>query len=674
MGRIPEETIQAIRDRVDVVDLIGRYVTLKKAGRSFKGLCPFHQEKTASFTVNPERGIFHCFGCGESGNAIAFLMRHENLTFTEAARVLAAECGIEIPLTGGGEPGVAERILKANGVAQKLYREALMASWGEPARAYLERRGLGRELAERFGVGFAPDRWDAVTNALARQRIPASVGEKAGLLKERERGGHYDLLRGRITFPIQDVRGRVIGFGGRALRSEQEPKYLNTLESPVFRKRESFYGFPFALEPIRRSDRAVVVEGYFDLIALHRAGIEESVATCGTALTEGHARNLRRRTRNLVLLFDGDEAGQRAVLRALEMVLPQGLRVRAAALPSGEDPDDFMTRNGSEALRDLIDSAPPALDLTIQRALAGGCETPWEKADVVAAVAPLLVALPDPVERGEYTPAAWPWPAEVMRATWSRWFAVWPVVNRRRMAAGKAARWFGARRPRTAASPTSCRFSSSTRPTPVRWMKVRCSLALPTRSGVSSPLRCSGNAAVRVVSTSRLWRIAARGWRVSGCSGSPPGPRVSSMTRIVRCVRCAIPLRGWRGEGSVSRRKRSPRGFGFRRRITKRSCWRRTDSSSASVPPAGRSPADTGFEWVRSTAEQNRGRSPPWLQTRPEASNDWPTKPPQMRNRPGFPRYREPAILRVCALPRLARRCAPGARVLARRRARHERE
>jgi len=403
MGRIPEETIQAIRDRVDVVDLIGRYVTLKKAGRSFKGLCPFHQEKTASFTVNPERGIFHCFGCGESGNAITFLMRHENLTFPEAARVLAAECGIEIPQTDGGEPGVAERILRANGVAQELYREALMASQGELARAYLEGRGVGLEIAERFGVGFAPDRWDAVTNALARSRIPAAVGEKAGLLKERERGGHYDLLRGRITFPIQDVRGRVIGFGGRALRSDQEPKYLNTLESPVFRKREGFYGFPFALEPIRRSDRAVVVEGYFDLIALHRAGIEESVATCGTALTEGHARNLRRRTRNLVLLFDGDEAGQRAVVRALEVVLPQGLRVCAAALPASEDPDDFLTRNGAEALRDLIDSAPPALELAIQRAVAGGCETPWEKADAVAAVAPLLAVLPDPVERGEYT-------------------------------------------------------------------------------------------------------------------------------------------------------------------------------------------------------------------------------------------------------------------------------
>ena len=490
--------------------------------------------------MNPEREIFHCFGCGESGNAISFLMRHENLTFPEAARVLGAECGIEIPKTDGGEPGIAERILRANGVAQELYREALMASQGAPARAYLEGRGLGIEIAERFGVGFAPDRWDAVTNALARSGIPASVGEKAGLLKERERGGHYDLLRGRITFPIQDVRERVIGFGGRALRSEQEPKYLNTLESPVFRKREGFYGFPFALEPIRRSDRAVVVEGYFDLIALHRAGVEESVATCGTALTEGHARNLRRRTRNLVLLFDGDEAGQRAVLRALEIVLPQGLRVRAVALPAGEDPDDFLTRSGAEALRDLIDSAPPALELAIQRAVAGGCDTPWEKADAVAAVAPLLAVLPDPVERGEYT-------RRLAMVCGSDARDVEAVV--RRVARGESAPDHGdsavprsgSRRPRTAASPTSCRFSSNTRPTPLWWMKTRCSPVLPTRSGVSSPLRCSGNAAVRVVSTSRLWRIAARDWPVSGCSGSPPGPRVSSMMRTAPCARCATP-------------------------------------------------------------------------------------------------------------------------------------
>lgn len=403
MGRIPEETIQAIRDRVDLVDLIGRHVTLKKAGSNYKGLCPFHQEKTPSFTVSPERGVFHCFGCGASGDAFAFLTQHENLTFPEAARTLAAQCGIEIPRSDGGEAGIAERIFAANQAAQKLYREMLASAPGRVARAYLEKRGLSGDLVERFGIGFAPDRWDAVATELARQRIPAALGEQAGLLKQRQRGGHYDLLRARLTFPIQDVRGRVVGFGGRALGADQEPKYLNTPETPVFRKRESFYGFPFALEPIRRAERAVIVEGYFDLIALHRAGIEAALATCGTALTEGHARNLRRRTRDLVLLFDGDEAGQRAMLRALEVLLPHGLRVRAAALPAGQDPDDFLAENGAAALRDLIDAAPDAMELAIQRAVAGGCETPWQKADAVAAVTPLLVLLPDPVARGEYT-------------------------------------------------------------------------------------------------------------------------------------------------------------------------------------------------------------------------------------------------------------------------------
>jgi DNA primase len=205
-----------------------------------------------------------------------------------------------------------------------------------------------------------------------------------------------------VTFPIQDVRGRVIGFGGRAIGAEQQPKYLNTPESPVFRKREAFYGFPAALEPIRRSGRAVVVEGYFDRIALHRAGIPESVATCGTALTEQHAQNLRRRTRDVILLFDGDEAGQRAVDRSLEVLLPMGLRVRAAALPPGDDPDSFLAREGPESLKELVDEAPPALEIVVRRAVAGGCKTPWEKADAVAAVAPLIALVPSEVERAEY--------------------------------------------------------------------------------------------------------------------------------------------------------------------------------------------------------------------------------------------------------------------------------
>jgi DNA primase len=221
-------------------------------------------------------------------------------------------------------------------------------------------------------------------------------------LKERERGGHYDLLRHRISFPIHDARGRVLAFGGRALGADQEPKYLNSPESPIFRKRDALYGLPFALEAIRHADRAVVVEGYFDRLALHRAGIEEAVATCGTALGEGHARALVRRTRNVVLLFDGDEAGQRAALRGLAVLIPHGLRVRAVALPAGLDPDDLLAQEGAEALRALVEQAPPALDLAIRRAVAAGCGTPWEKADAVAAVAPLLALIPDAVERGEW--------------------------------------------------------------------------------------------------------------------------------------------------------------------------------------------------------------------------------------------------------------------------------
>jgi DNA primase len=402
VGRIPDDTLQAVRDRVDLVDLVGRYVALKKAGRSYKGLCPFHHEKTPSFVVTPERGTWHCFGCGEGGNAFAFLMRHENLTFPEAVRTLAAELGIEIPETDSGERGVFESVLRANALAHEHYRRALDGEAGRAARDYLAGRGLDAEACARFGLGFAPDRWEGVVEALRRARIPGEVAERAGLARARPSGGHYDLLRGRVVFPIQDARGRVIAFGGRALGADQEPKYLNSPESPVFRKREAFYGLPGALEPIRSSGRAIVVEGYFDQIALARAGLGEALATCGTALSEEHARALARRTRNAVLLFDGDEAGQRAMLRALEVMLPAGLRVRAAALPGGLDPDDFVRSEGAEALRALVDAAPPALEIAIARAAAAGCRTPWERADAVAVVTPLLALVPDPVERGEF--------------------------------------------------------------------------------------------------------------------------------------------------------------------------------------------------------------------------------------------------------------------------------
>lgn len=402
MGRIPDETIQAIRDRVDLVELIGRFVALKPAGRNHKGLCPFHDEKTPSFNVNADRQIFHCFGCGAGGNAFTFLTRHENLTFPEAVRELGRQVGIEVAESDPQEVGLYEKLRQVGDVTQAWLRAELASPRGAAARDYLERRGLDPGVIELFGIGFAPDRWDGLVDELRRCNIPAALGEKAGVLAERKSGGHYDRLRGRVTFPIRDARGRILGFGGRVLDPEGEPKYLNGPETPIYKKREVFFGFPLALEPMRRSGRAVVCEGYFDVVALHRAGVAEAVATCGTALTPEHARDLKRRTREVLLLFDGDSAGRRATRAALEVLLPVGLRVRDVSLPPGEDPDTLLAREGAEALKALVDGAAPALEVQIAEAARAGLSTPWERADAVHAVAPLIALVTDPVERGEF--------------------------------------------------------------------------------------------------------------------------------------------------------------------------------------------------------------------------------------------------------------------------------
>lgn len=407
MGRVPESSIQEIRSRVDVVGLIGRYVELRRAGRNWTGLCPFHTEKTPSFNVNPDRQIFHCFGCHEGGDAISFLIKHEGLSFREAIGNLAAECGVEIEDESPGrsnERGMLEKLSAANEVAQALYRESLEAEEGHRARDYLKGRGFTDEAIAEYAIGYAPDRWDAVAKRLEDRGIPAAIGENAGLLAKRERkSGHYDRLRGRVTFPIHDVRGRVVGFGGRALAEGQEPKYLNTPETPLFRKRETFYGFPDALSNLREADRAIVCEGYFDRIALSRAGLGEAVATCGTALTPEHAKQLqKRRTGSVVLLFDGDKAGRQALERSLQTLLPEGLRVRAASLPSGEDPDSFLVRYGADKLRELVDKSLDAVEQVIQWAVDAGCTTPAQKADVVNRIVPLLALIGDPVERVEY--------------------------------------------------------------------------------------------------------------------------------------------------------------------------------------------------------------------------------------------------------------------------------
>ncbi len=404
MGRIPEATIQEIRSRTDIVAFVSRHVELRQAGRNWKGLCPFHDEKTPSFNVNPDREIFHCFGCQAGGDVIGFLMQHEGLSFPEAARNLAGELGIEIPEERDGtEVGLSARIFDANGAAQELYRESIRADDAKTARNYLVGRGLDGKDAETFGIGYAPARWDAVALRLRERRLPQEIGIQAGLTAERKsKSGTYDRLRGRITFPIQDVRGRVIGFGGRAIEADQEPKYLNTPESPVFQKRHAFYGYPDALEPIRRSGRVILCEGYFDRIAFARAGIGEALATCGTAVTSEHGMQIRRRTKEVVLVFDGDKAGRAATEKALSILLPHGLRIRAVALPDGQDPDDYLKSEGADALKQLVDGASDALQLSIDNAVRQGCSTPDQKADAVSRVAPLIAKVADAVSRDEY--------------------------------------------------------------------------------------------------------------------------------------------------------------------------------------------------------------------------------------------------------------------------------
>ena len=403
MGRIPEHVIDEVRERADIVQIASRYLTLKKSGSRHWGLCPFHTEKTPSFQVHEDKQVFHCFGCGASGDVFAFRMQQDGLDFPDAARALARELGIAIPASSGESSGQVTRLHQVNEAALEYFRSSLRGAEGAQARRYLAARGVSQELLDRFQIGFAPSSWEGLQRYLTRKRLDFKPAEQAGLLARRQTGeGHYDRFRGRIVFPIVEPSGHTIGFGGRALGEGESPKYLNSQESPIYRKGRVLFGLPLALDGIRRRGRVVVVEGYFDLVALHRVGIEEGVAPCGTALTQDHARRLRRYTEEVVLLFDGDEAGQRAAERALPVLLAERLRVRAAFLPASEDPDTLLQRSGAEALRAVVDDAKPLLDHMLDRQLLRSSDHAWEVADAARAVAPLLRALPDPIESAAY--------------------------------------------------------------------------------------------------------------------------------------------------------------------------------------------------------------------------------------------------------------------------------
>ena len=354
--RIPEDLIDTIRAQADIVDVVSDFVTLKKSGRNYSGLCPFHNEKTPSFSVNPERQIFHCFGCGKGGNVFSFLMEHEKLTFLEAVRNMADRLNITLPdaSRGQGESSEAESLARVTQFAARFFHEQLLAcKTDSPVRKYVVKRGLADTIVHSFLVGYAPDGWDMLINAAQRQDISVGWLEKAGLAKTNGQR-FYDAFRNRLMFPIFSASGRVVGFGGRALSDEDQPKYLNSPEAPIYHKSQEVYGIYQAREAIRRSGKALVVEGYMDLLSLYQNGVENVVATCGTALTRDHARLLARYTQEVTLVYDSDTAGARATLRGIEPLVEAGLWTRVLQLPAGEDPDTFVRNHSAETFQQRL--------------------------------------------------------------------------------------------------------------------------------------------------------------------------------------------------------------------------------------------------------------------------------------------------------------------------------
>jgi len=398
-GKIPDETIQAIRDRISIVEVISSYVTLRKAGRNHLGLCPFHNEKTPSFTVNEERGLFHCFGCGAGGTVFTFVMRVERQEFPEAVATLARRAGVTLPERRETGPGAQhrERLLAVNNLAAAFFRHVLQRPEGEGARRYLAQRGVSPEIAERFGLGFAPGSGAALVRLLANKKLDAGSAVELGLVGRSADGRLYDRFRGRLMFPIRHSDGRVIGFGGRVLDGDG-PKYLNSPESPLFHKGEGLYGVFEARQAIREADRVVLVEGYLDALALVQAGIAHAVATLGTALTVAQLRLLRRFSANVIAFFDGDAAGQKAAERAFAICAEAGVWALGAFLPTGFDPDSFVRQKGVDATRELLADATPLADFYLDRVDPGRQAPVPERARAAAEVARVLARVKDPFE------------------------------------------------------------------------------------------------------------------------------------------------------------------------------------------------------------------------------------------------------------------------------------
>jgi DNA primase len=371
----PDNLISDVLDRCNIVELISSYIPLKRAGRNFRANCPFHAEKTPSFIVSADKQIFHCFGCGQGGNAITFVMQYEKVGFREALETVAQRCGVPLPepeLT----PSQKDRE-DSRKILQGLYEQAasfyhvrlFQAPDAKIARNYLADRGISKETAQRFRLGYAPGGWDNLIVHFKSQKVSLATLDKSGLVVAKENGGYYDRYRNRIMFPIADVRGRVIALGGRVL-DDTLPKYINSPETAIYVKGKNLFGLDVSKEYIRQADQAIVVEGYLDMIVPFEAGIKNIVASLGTALTEDQIRLIKRFTNRVVLLYDPDAAGEMATLRALELLIKEDMDVRIANLPKGQDPDAFVRHNGASALKESIDKALPIFDYKLNLLLS----------------------------------------------------------------------------------------------------------------------------------------------------------------------------------------------------------------------------------------------------------------------------------------------------------------
>jgi len=405
-GYIPQNILDEIINKVDIVELISGYFPLKRAGRNFKALCPFHHEKTPSFMVNPQRQIFHCFGCGKGGNAFSFLIEYERMDFPEAVRTLARKTGVVLPQKDYSDKvaGLISSLYKINELACSFYQNILNSPVGISARAYLDKRQIKNETIGLFRLGLSLDKWDSLLSYLRSKNISLALLEKSGLLCPSQEGGYYDRFRKRIIFPVFDVKNRVVAFGARLLLEDPAlAKYINSPESLIYVKGRHLYGLHLSREAIRQDDCAIVVEGYFDCITVYQAEIKNVVASLGTSLTLEQIRLLKRYTHNVVMVYDSDQAGQEATLRSLDMFIQEAMNVRVALLPPNFDPDSFLRRFGTEAFQDRINNAKSLFDYKLDFLTSRYDKTkPEGKACIAKEMLISLSNLNDAVLQSEY--------------------------------------------------------------------------------------------------------------------------------------------------------------------------------------------------------------------------------------------------------------------------------